>query len=250
MNRIVLTESDISRFKKLKNQGIESTIYEKDNLVYKILKDDYRISRESMIVSLHEKPIRNFVKIDSLLVNEQNNFIGYSMENLRNFSTLYDYACFEEYDFNKRKRLALEMAITLEELIIRNYYFQDAHNENIMIGSSLKFIDIDSTTDESHNSSSNIQRIEMWMRKDILILMIELLTNRPDSREYYSNIEHALTYAELAKKHFNNNPIVNAYINDQLDSLLDGRYTIYEILELYTEKNANELYSLIKKYSK
>lgn len=148
MENISLKDIDFKSLKLLKCQGTQSTIYESGNICIKIFKNVKKEDQKILYRKFKEMSgisIKNvLMPID--LIMENGTLRGYTMENFKNSSCLYNRFTANRYENSKNILQALKKAsIILKEIHNSGIVCQDLSFDNILIDNhnNIKYCDID-----------------------------------------------------------------------------------------------------------
>lgn len=254
MEKIELSDIDLSSMKKSKIQGTKSTIYENGDECIKILDGLYPEEKEL----LYEKLIdMDDITIDGVLMPEKlimdyGDLCGYTMKNFKDSINLNDYFLKKRY-INSQDLFG---AIKKASIILRNIHdkkivCQDLSFDNILINNegNIMFCDIDGCKYGYHKSpfvsvllarlmldyrnenivlSKNTDRISMMI--SMLYLMYLKEVQELSKRQYNSLSKHIKTLKNIRKytdrlinrkKEISEIPYLDELIDDSGDYVID-----------------------------
>lgn len=248
MDKIKLSDIDLSTMKIIGKKGTTSTLYEDGDLCIKIL--DKLFEEEKEII------YRKFLEMDGLyidnvlfpisLIIDNDKLVGYTMENFKDSKTLLEYLGTTRYInckeiFDKVKKISL----ILRQIHNNGIIYQDLSFENILIDKSgnIKYCDLDSCTYKNNRSefisrllnsflidyrkqkqiyvSENLDRISMMLAFFQIVYVKEL---QKISRRKYHSLSDNIKTLDNAKEFANilldrNNPISDIpYIDELIDN--------------------------------
>ena len=167
MNSIIVNNEKLSKFKKLKTTiNYESTIYTNNNILYKVLNEDFAtINREENIDEMCYLSHPNCIFPKGKILNENNVFIGLYEDYLKGYKTIYNYFKNHNISLENRKEIAHIICQTQKYLESIKLSFIDLHENNIMFdGKNIKLIDLDSA-EFIHKELSDVFE---YLRKDLI----------------------------------------------------------------------------------
>lgn len=228
MDKIKLTDIDLSKLEFSKNQGTKSTIYIQDNLCIKILDKLYPEEKKLLLKKVSEMDdisIENVLLPKSIII-ENGKLKGYIMDNFKNSISLNDY--FRTYRYVNCKELfnAIKKAsIILKKIHKTDIICQDISFDNILIDKygNIKYCDIvDSCTYKNYNSpfrslllnefitnyrkekyyipSQNMDRVSFMLSFYYLIYLKEL---QKLSKKQYHSLSDNINTLEITRKYAN-----------------------------------------------
>lgn len=130
------------------NIHVESDLFLYDSDIVKIFKKKISTERQETILSLDKVDRSEFV-IPKYTLTHGSNIIGYGMDFLNNFESLYSLIQNKSLSFADRKNIAISLyeLITYLESIGICYY--DIHSSNFLYNNGIKVIDMDSVVFKS-----------------------------------------------------------------------------------------------------
>ncbi|NLC48128.1 MAG: hypothetical protein GX758_02040 [Tenericutes bacterium] len=147
MKRIVLCEETLHEEYPVLQDTVhhESDIYLYDpQTLYKILLSDNRLTREHVVERLAHYDNPNCIIPESIIYNEYNEFVGYSMKYLKTH-ILSTKIIFGNDDYDYRMFISKKISKIIESFDNDDFVYWDIHPDNVMIrGNCIKVIDIDS----------------------------------------------------------------------------------------------------------
>ena len=139
MNNIYVDNKKLSKFKKLNPAcNSESTLYTDNNTLYKVLKPfcrDKVRERNIELLSEYNHPNCMFPK-DKLISKDSQDFIGITLDYLKDYITLSDALIKRNMTFSTRKDLAHKICKINKDLEELKISFVDIHPDNIMINNN------------------------------------------------------------------------------------------------------------------
>lgn len=246
MNKIKLSDINLSSLEKCKIQGTNSTVYENGDECIKIIDKLYPNEKQALYKKLLDM---DGINIDGVLmpidlIIENDNLCGYTMRNFKNSINLNDYFASTRY-VNCADILK---AIKKASLILRNIHsngiiYQDLSFDNILIDKeeNVMFNDIDGCQYKEHKTrfvslllkrlinnyrnelvyiSEDIDRVSMMISMFYLMYFKEV--QKLSKKEYHSLLDNIKTL-ENSRKYANILVDRNSIISDipYLDELID-----------------------------
>lgn len=246
MRKIEVNEKELLTFERIAHMmSKESRLFRDGNVLYKVLRPEYRNGREKIINHLEQNPIPNLPIIyDTLIDPYSKEFLGYTMEFLTDYKTLEESANSDEYNFNERKKACYDMCQTIYKLIVRGYEHYDIHDRNVMIkGDKASIIDIDSMGNSLLGVTGQTKEPTIAMLNDITFVSLSYLVNQSKYHEQYDYYRH---YDALLRE-FKDDKIMLAFISQQLKKLLTHGYTPESIIDSVGEGQVMRLNSIMEK---
>lgn len=228
MDKIKLTDIDLSKLEISKNQGTKSTIYIQDNLCIKILDKYLQKEKEILLKKTLEMDglfIENVLLPKSIII-ENEKLEGYVMNNFKNSIPLNDY--FGTYRYVNCKEffnVIKKASIILKEIHKTDIICQDISFDNILIDKygNIKYCDIvDSCTYKNYNSpfislllnefitnyrkekyyipSKNMDRVSFMLSFYYLIYLEQL---QKISKKKYHSLSDNINTLEITRKYAN-----------------------------------------------
>ena len=148
MNRIKVLDIDFSSLKKMTHQGSRSTIYEDDNICYKMLNLDCFFPQELNIL---ERKLMNMdgIKIENAylpidLIFNGEKLAGFTLNKFNNSIPIYDKFS-NEIDFKELFKYISKACIILREIHKNKIICQDLSFDNILVDNNgiVAFCDLD-----------------------------------------------------------------------------------------------------------
>lgn len=168
MNSIYINYDDLDKLKKMRTTlSSESKLYIKDDLLYKILLDNHRNEKRKRNIELLSKYNHpNCVFPKDIILNEKTNeFIGLTIDYLKDYKTLYKSIKTDKMSFERRKHIAIKICEIQSHLEKEKISFVDIHSNNIMIkDNDIKLIDLDSAS----FFEENLSPVYEHLRQDII----------------------------------------------------------------------------------
>ena len=130
------------------NVHVESNLFLYDSDIVKIFKKKISTERQETILSLDKVDRSEFV-IPKYTLTHGSNIIGYGMEFLSNFESLYSLIQNESLSFNDRKNIAISLYELITYLESIGICYHDIHSSNFLYNNGIKVIDMDSVVFKS-----------------------------------------------------------------------------------------------------
>lgn len=179
MQRIIVPEKSLLSYPTLKDAvHHESDIYlADDKTLYKILTYSNRLLREQIIERLGNYENPNCVLPNSIIFNENRDFIGYSMDYLSNHY-LSTKLIFSTEEYKKRLKLALKIVKTIQSFKNDGFVFWDIHPDNVMIRDyDVKIIDMDSIRHRDDYETDNYREEQKSSHQLLMQLSLSYISS-------------------------------------------------------------------------
>ena len=132
-------------------EGAIYTVKEDDSIVVKLYLSKQRkcflIEKAAALVNLYDDKLAQFCALPKkLLYDSCGNIVGYIMENVKNYNTLYDLGEISNFNYKDHVNIALQIAKIFDKLYDKDIIICDMNAKNILINNEgiVKFIDCDS----------------------------------------------------------------------------------------------------------
>lgn len=130
------------------NVHVESDLFLYDSDLVKIFKKRISVERQETILSL-DKVDRNEFVIPKYTLTHGVNIIGYGMDFLNDFESLYSLIQNESLSFTDRKNIAISLYELITYLESIGICYHDIHSSNFLYNNGIKVIDMDSVVFKS-----------------------------------------------------------------------------------------------------
>ena len=130
------------------NVHVESDLFLYDSDIVKIFKKRISVERQETILSL-DKVDRNEFVIPKYTLTHGSNIIGYGMDFLNNFESLYSLIQNKSLSFADRKNIAISLYELITYLESIGICYHDIHSSNFLYNNGIKVIDMDSVVFKS-----------------------------------------------------------------------------------------------------
>lgn len=130
------------------NVHVESDLFLYDSDIVKIFKKKISTERQETILSL-DKVDRNEFVIPKYTLTHGSNIIGYGMDFLNNFESLYSLIQNKSLSFADRKNIAISLYELITYLESIGICYHDIHSSNFLYNNGIKVIDMDSVVFKS-----------------------------------------------------------------------------------------------------
>lgn len=130
------------------NIHVESDLFLYDSDLVKIFKKRISVERQETILSL-DKVDRNEFVIPKYTLTHGVNIIGYGMDFLNDFESLYSLIQNESLSFTDRKNIAISLYELITYLESIGICYHDIHSSNFLYNNGIKVIDMDSVVFKS-----------------------------------------------------------------------------------------------------
>lgn len=130
------------------NIHVESDLFLYDSDLVKIFKKRISVERQETILSL-DKVDRNEFVIPKYTLTHGVNIIGYGMDFLNDFESLYNLIQNESLSFTDRKNIAISLYDLITYLESIGICYHDIHSSNFLYNNGIKVIDMDSVVFKS-----------------------------------------------------------------------------------------------------
>lgn len=252
MESIILNNKDIKALKRVRVlHSRESVIYRKDGEIYKILIPIKRSdNRKKIITNVNDNPIENMPTPHILLLNEDENFIGYSMNEFTGFKTVEESQAKDKYDNNIRRQISLDTFRTVREIVKKGYLHCDLNRFNILLnGINAKIIDLDGLNVLNDNPTEEdiikFDCLREIMIADGLYTMINYIINKKNGLAWKIDDKKYQLYNVFPK-----GGIIRDYINGYFHFTIRSGVTPEEIINAFDEETVDKFYfALTKKKS-
>lgn len=125
------------------NVHVESDLFLYDSDIVKIFKKKISTERQETILSLDKVDRSEFV-IPKYTLTHGSNIIGYGMDFLNNFESLYSLIQNKSLSFADRKNIAISLYELITYLESIGICYHDIHSSNFLYNNGIKVIDMDS----------------------------------------------------------------------------------------------------------
>lgn len=136
------------------NVHVESDLFLYDSDLVKIFKKRISVERQETILSL-DKVDRNEFVIPKYTLTHGVNIIGYGMDFLNDFESLYNLIQNESLSFTDRKNIAISLYELITYLESIGICYHDIHSSNFLYNNGIKVIDMDSVVFKSIYGKDN-----------------------------------------------------------------------------------------------
>ena len=136
------------------NIHVESDLFLYDSDLVKIFKKRISVERQETILSL-DKVDRNEFVIPKYTLTHGVNIIGYGMDFLNDFESLYNLIQNESLSFTDRKNIAISLYELITNLESIGICYHDIHSSNFLYNNGIKVIDMDSVVFKSIYGKDN-----------------------------------------------------------------------------------------------
>lgn len=130
------------------NIHVESDLFLYDSDIVKIFKKKISTERQETILSLDKADRSEFV-IPKYTLTHGSNIIGYGMDFLNNFESLYSLIQNKSLSFADRKNIAISLYELITYLESIGICYHDIHSSNFLYNNGIKVIDMDSVVFKS-----------------------------------------------------------------------------------------------------
>lgn len=130
------------------NIHVESDLFLYDSDIVKIFKKKISTERQETILSLDKVDRSEFV-IPKYTLTHGSNIIGYGMDFLNNFESLYSLIQNKSLSFADRKNIAISLYELITYLESIGICYHDIHSSNFLYNNGIKVIDMDSVVFKS-----------------------------------------------------------------------------------------------------
>lgn len=130
------------------NVHVESDLFLYDSDIVKIFKKKISTERQKTILSLDKVDRSEFV-IPKYTLTHGSNIIGYGMDFLNNFESLYSLIQNKSLSFADRKNIAISLYELITYLESIGICYHDIHSSNFLYNNGIKVIDMDSVVFKS-----------------------------------------------------------------------------------------------------
>ncbi len=130
------------------NVHVESDLFLYDSDIVKIFKKKISTERQETILSLDKVDRSEFV-IPKYTLTHGSNIIGYGMDFLNNFESLYSLIQNKSLSFADRKNIAISLYELITYLESIGICYHDIHSSNFLYNNGIKVIDMDSVVFKS-----------------------------------------------------------------------------------------------------
>ena len=130
------------------NVHVESDLFLYDSDIIKIFKKKISTERQETILSLDKIDRSEFV-IPKYTLTHGSNIIGYGMDFLNNFESLYSLIQNKSLSFADRKNIAISLYELITYLERIGICYHDIHSSNFLYNNGIKVIDMDSVVFKS-----------------------------------------------------------------------------------------------------
>lgn len=130
------------------NVHVESDLFLYDSDIVKIFKKKISTERQETILSLDKVDRSEFV-IPKYTLTHGSNIIGYGMDFLNNFESLYSLIQNKSLSFADRKNIAISLYELITYLERIGICYHDIHSSNFLYNNGIKVIDMDSVVFKS-----------------------------------------------------------------------------------------------------
>lgn len=130
------------------NVHVESDLFLYDSDIVKIFKKKISTERQETILSLDKVDRSEFV-IPKYTLTHGSNIIGYGMDFLNNFESLYSLIQNKSLSFADRKNIAISLYELITYLESIGICYHDIHSNNFLYNNGIKVIDMDSVVFKS-----------------------------------------------------------------------------------------------------
>ena len=130
------------------NVHVESDLFLYDSDIVKIFKKKISTERQETILSLDKIDRSEFV-IPKYTLTHGSNIIGYGMDFLNNFESLYSLIQNKSLSFADRKNIAISLYELITYLERIGICYHDIHSSNFLYNNGIKVIDMDSVVFKS-----------------------------------------------------------------------------------------------------
>lgn len=130
------------------NIHVESDLFLYDSDLVKIFKKRISVERQETILSLDKVDRKEFV-IPKYTLTHGVNIIGYGMDFLNDFESLYNLIQNESLSFTDRKNIAISLYELITYLESIGICYHDIHSSNFLYNNGIKVIDMDSVVFKS-----------------------------------------------------------------------------------------------------
>lgn len=130
------------------NVHVESDLFLYDSDIVKIFKKKISTERQETILSLDKVDRSEFV-IPKYTLIHGSNIIGYGMDFLNNFESLYSLIQNKSLSFADRKNIAISLYELITYLESIGICYHDIHSSNFLYNNGIKVIDMDSVVFKS-----------------------------------------------------------------------------------------------------
>ncbi len=130
------------------NVHVESDLFLYDSDIIKIFKKKISTERQETILSLDKIDRSEFV-IPKYTLTHGSNIIGYGMDFLNNFESLYSLIQNKSLSFADRKNIAISLYELITYLESIGICYHDIHSSNFLYNNGIKVIDMDSVVFKS-----------------------------------------------------------------------------------------------------
>lgn len=130
------------------NVHIESDLFLYDSDIVKIFKKKISTEKQETILSLDKVDRSEFV-IPKYTLTHGSNIIGYGMDFLNNFESLYSLIQNKSLSFADRKNIAISLYELITYLESIGICYHDIHSSNFLYNNGIKVIDMDSVVFKS-----------------------------------------------------------------------------------------------------
>ena len=130
------------------NVHVESDLFLYDSNIVKIFKKKISTERQETILSLDKVDRSEFV-IPKYTLTHGSNIIGYGMDFLNNFESLYSLIQNKSLSFADRKNIAISLYELITYLERIGICYPDIHSSNFLYNNGIKVIDMDSVVFKS-----------------------------------------------------------------------------------------------------
>ncbi len=130
------------------NVHVESDLFLYDSDIVKIFKKKISTEKQETILSLDKVDRSEFV-IPKYTLTHGSNIIGYGMDFLNNFESLYSLIQNKSLSFADRKNIAISLYELITYLESIGICYHDIHSSNFLYNNGIKVIDMDSVVFKS-----------------------------------------------------------------------------------------------------
>lgn len=130
------------------NIHVESDLFLYDSDIVKIFKKKISTERQETILSLDKVDRSEFV-IPKYTLTHGSNIIGYGMDFLNNFESLYSLIQNKSLSFADRKNIAISLYELITYLESIGICYHDIHSSNFLYNNGIKVIDMDNVVFKS-----------------------------------------------------------------------------------------------------
>lgn len=130
------------------NIHVDSDLFLYDSDIVKIFKKKISTERQETILSLDKVDRSEFV-IPKYTLTHGSNIIGYGMDFLNNFESLYSLIQNKSLSFADRKNIAISLYELITYLESIGICYHDIHSSNFLYNNGIKVIDMDSVVFKS-----------------------------------------------------------------------------------------------------